>query len=70
MTHAPVWITGVGAATPLGNTYRDIAERLLAGQSGIRRIDKFDVSEHPAQIGAMVGAIACPAGWDEAISPG
>jgi 3-oxoacyl-[acyl-carrier-protein] synthase II len=65
VTHAPVWITGVGAATPLGNKYQEIAERLLAGACGIRRIDDFDVSEHPAQIGAMVGAIRCPAGCDE-----
>ncbi len=66
MTLTPVWITGVGAATPLGHTYQQIAERLLAGASGIRRIEEFDVSEHAAQIGAMVGAIACPADWDAA----
>jgi 3-oxoacyl-[acyl-carrier-protein] synthase II len=66
MTHSPVWITGVGAATPLGHRYHEIAECLLDGACGIRRIDEFDVSEHPAQIGAMVDAIPCPAGWNEA----
>jgi 3-oxoacyl-[acyl-carrier-protein] synthase II len=66
MTRAPIWITGVGAVTPLGNTYQEIAERLLAGACGIRRITGFDVSEHPAQIGATIGAVPCPAHWDEA----
>lgn len=66
MTRAPIWITGVGAATPLGNTYREISEGLLSGACGIRRITDFDVAEHPSQIGAMVGAIQCPADWDRA----
>ena len=57
-----VWITGVGAATPLGNTYADIAKRFLAGQSGIRAIDSFDVSEHPSQIAGLIDAIPCPPG--------
>ncbi len=65
MTHAPVWITGVGAATPLGNTYQEIADHLLTGVCGIGRITDFDVSEHPAQIGATIGAVPCPAGWDQ-----
>ena len=65
MNREPILITGVGALTPLGNTYTQIAERLLAGASGIRHITAFDVTDHPAQIGATVGEIPCPAGWDE-----
>ncbi len=42
-----VWITGVGAATPLGNTYAAIGDQFLAGRSCIRRVTGFDVSEHP-----------------------
>jgi 3-oxoacyl-[acyl-carrier-protein] synthase II len=59
-----IWITGVGAATPLGDTYQEFAERLLAGHSGIRRITQFPVDEHPAQIGASLPAIRCPDGID------
>ena len=58
------WITGVGAATPLGDTFDAIADRLLAGQSGVDRVRGFDVSEHPSQIAAQVDRIPCPAGWD------
>src|SRR5947207_280620 len=50
MTHDPVWITGVGAVTPLGHRYADIAERLLAGVSGIRAVRAFSVADHPAKI--------------------
>jgi 3-oxoacyl-[acyl-carrier-protein] synthase II len=60
VTREPVWITGVGAATPLGYTYQECAERLLAGRSGVRRIAHFPVDEHPAQIGAALAPIPCP----------
>jgi 3-oxoacyl-[acyl-carrier-protein] synthase II len=55
-----VWITGVGAATPLGYTYGEFAARLLAGSSGIARITAFPVDDHPAQIGATLGPIPTP----------
>ena len=55
-----VWITGVGAATPLGNTYQVIAERLLAGRSGVRAVATFDVSQHPSQIAGQIEALPCP----------
>src|SRR5262249_13794477 len=50
----PVWITGVGAATPLGDSYDTIACRLLAGQSGVRTVGTFDVSQHPSQIAGQL----------------
>src|ERR1700722_6397146 len=62
----PIWITGVGAATPLGHTYRGIADGLLAGHSGVRAVSGFDVAEHPSRIGGQVDHVPCPAGWDEA----
>jgi len=62
----PIWITGVGAATPLGHVYRGIADGLLAGRSGVRAVTGFDVSEHPSRIGGQVDNIPCPPGWDEA----
>jgi 3-oxoacyl-[acyl-carrier-protein] synthase II len=59
-----IWITGVGAITSLGTTYRSIAENLLAGRSGVASVDGFDVSEHPSQIAAQVRAIPCPGRCD------
>src|SRR5438552_10304659 len=58
-----VWITGVGTATPLGNSYLELAENLLAGRSGVRPIQGFDVSDHPSQIGSQIDQIPCPPGW-------
>ncbi len=57
----PIWITGVGTATPLGTTYQEFADRLLAGQSCIRVVTRFDVTEHPSQIAGDLTAVPCPA---------
>src|SRR5262249_54096516 len=62
----PVWITGVGTATPLGNSYHAFADELLAGRSGVRRVATFDVNEHPSQVAGQVGQVSCPAGDDPA----
>jgi 3-oxoacyl-[acyl-carrier-protein] synthase II len=59
-----IWITGVGAATPLGNTFTSIADNLLAGQSGVRRVTAFDVNDHPSKIAALVEHIPCPPEWN------
>ena len=59
-----VWITGVGATTPLGSGYDMIADGLLAGRSGVRRVNTFDVSEHPSQIAGQVEQIPCPTAWE------
>jgi 3-oxoacyl-[acyl-carrier-protein] synthase II len=56
-----IYITGIGVATPLGHTYRELADQLLAGRSGVRRVDHFPVNEHPSQIGAVVSGIPYPA---------
>jgi 3-oxoacyl-[acyl-carrier-protein] synthase II len=61
-----VWITGVGAATPLGNSYPDIADNLLAGRSGVRTVSSFDVSDHPSQIAGQVEQVPPPPGWNGA----
>lgn len=60
-----VWITGVGAVTPLGHDYAAIADALLEGRSGVRRVTGFDVSQHPSQIAGQIGEILCPPGWNE-----
>jgi 3-oxoacyl-[acyl-carrier-protein] synthase II len=61
----PIWITGVGAVTPLGDSYQSIAGSLLGGRSGVRQVSGFDVSQHPSQIAAQVSRVPCPSGWDE-----
>jgi 3-oxoacyl-[acyl-carrier-protein] synthase II len=60
-----VWITGVGAVTPLGHTYRMIADNLLAGRSGVGTVSSFDVSQHPSQIAAQIDRLPCPPEWTE-----
>jgi 3-oxoacyl-[acyl-carrier-protein] synthase II len=59
-----VWITGVGTVTPLGHSYRAVADGLLAGRSGVGTVAGFDVSQHPSQVAGQVGEVPCPPGWD------
>jgi len=55
-----VCITGIGAATPLGHDEESIADCLLRGASGVRRVTGFPVADHPSQIAAELGPILCP----------
>lgn len=65
MSKAPaVWITGVGAATPIGTTYQEIADHLLAGHSGVRALSTFDATQHPCRIGGEIPHLPCPPDWD------
>jgi 3-oxoacyl-[acyl-carrier-protein] synthase II len=59
-----IWITGVGAATPLGNSLAAIGDNLLSGRSGVRRVSAFSVNDHPSQIAGVVESIPCPKDWD------
>ena len=59
-----VWITGVGASTPLGNGFGAIAANLLEGRSGVRAIDEFPVDDQPSRIAGRLDQIPCPDGWD------
>lgn len=52
--HQRVVITGMGAVTPLGLDVASTWQRLLAGDSGIARIEHFDVAEFRSQIAGMV----------------
>ena len=49
-----VVVTGCGVVTPLGVGTETVWKRLLEGQSGIRAIQSFDVSDLPAKIAGQV----------------
>ncbi len=49
-----VVVTGIGLVTPLASSAPLTWSRLLAGKSGVRRIDKFDISDLPAKIAGQV----------------
>ncbi|MDO9234490.1 MAG: beta-ketoacyl-ACP synthase II [Aquabacterium sp.] len=54
MTRRRVVVTGLGLVTPLGNNVQDSWSNLLAGQSGIQTITKFDASAFTCQIAGEV----------------
>jgi 3-oxoacyl-[acyl-carrier-protein] synthase II len=49
-----VVVTGLGLVTPLGTGVEYVWAKLLAGESGIRAVDAFDVSDLPVRIAGMV----------------
>ena len=61
-----VVITGLGLVTPLGCGVEQTWSRLLAGNSGARRVTEFDVSDLTCQIACFVPRVA---GVDGAFNP-
>ena len=51
-----VVVTGLGAVTSLGIGVEAFWQAILAGKSGIKRIDSIDISDLPTKIGAEVTA--------------
>jgi 3-oxoacyl-[acyl-carrier-protein] synthase II len=49
-----VVVTGMGMVTPLGCGVEITWRRLLAGESGARKVDTFDVSDLPARVACMI----------------
>src|SRR5262249_29649825 len=49
-----VVITGMGMVTPLACGVEETWSRLLQGESGARRIEKFEVSDRPARIACQI----------------
>jgi 3-oxoacyl-[acyl-carrier-protein] synthase II len=49
-----VVITGLGLVTPLGCGVEASWERLLAGGSGARRVEEFDVSDLSCQVACFI----------------
>jgi len=54
MTRRRVVVTGLGCISPVGNTVEQAWSRLVAGQSGVERISKFDASTFSCQIAGEV----------------
>lgn len=66
-----VFITGMGAVTPIGNNVRTYWRNLVAGQSGAARITAFELGDMPYTIacevkGYVPPAEMAPAGWPRA----
>ena len=49
-----VVVTGLGLVTPLGVGVENTWSKLLNGESGIRAIQSFDVSDLPAKVAAQL----------------
>lgn len=54
MSRRRVVVTGLGLITPVGNTVEDAWTNLVAGQSGIQTITKFDASAFACQFAGEV----------------
>ncbi len=68
MDNAPsfprVVVTGLGAVTSLGQNVPDFWAGLLAGRSGIRRIERFDITDYPCKVGGEVRDWDAAKFWD------
>ncbi len=54
MSTRRVVITGIGLVTPLGVGVDVSWRRLIAGESGLREIDRFRIDDLPAKVGGLV----------------
>ena len=59
-----VVVTGLGVVSPLGLGAQRSFEALLAGRSGIRALDRFDVSDLPTKIAGQVPRGTEPGQYD------
>jgi 3-oxoacyl-[acyl-carrier-protein] synthase II len=62
----PVWITGVGLATPLGDDVATLERNFLGGRSGVTAVTRFPTADYSSRVAAQVDAIPCPPSWDPA----
>ncbi len=54
MTDARVVVTGLGALTPVGVSVDETWNALLEGQSGIKKIERFDTEDFDVKFGGVV----------------
>ncbi|GHB26294.1 3-oxoacyl-[acyl-carrier-protein] synthase 2 [Pseudovibrio japonicus] len=54
MKQDPIVVTGMGLVTPLGCGVMEVWERLLAGKSGVRQIERFTVDDLQTTIAGLV----------------
>ncbi|MEW5992892.1 MAG: beta-ketoacyl-ACP synthase II [Candidatus Zixiibacteriota bacterium] len=47
-------VTGIGVMSPLGNSFEELWQNLLAGKSGVGPVTRFDVTDYPTRIAAEV----------------
>jgi 3-oxoacyl-[acyl-carrier-protein] synthase II len=59
-TTAGIVITGLGAVSPLGESWEEVADGLLAGRSGVRAIEAGPPGRVPRQFAATVTRITPP----------
>jgi 3-oxoacyl-[acyl-carrier-protein] synthase II len=60
-----VVVTGIGCVTPLGIGRKAFWDALIAGRSGVRRIESFDTSSSPVKIAAEVPDF----NWEAQLNP-
>ena len=54
MSKRRVVVTGIGAVTPVGLNIRESWENILAGKSGVSRIDRIDTQGYSVKIGGAI----------------
>lgn len=54
MSKRRVVITGLGMISPVGNTVEESWKNLVAGKSGVCRIEHFDATDFPSKIAGLV----------------
>ncbi|MCG6900331.1 MAG: beta-ketoacyl-ACP synthase II [Gammaproteobacteria bacterium] len=54
MSKRRVVVTGLGIVSPVGNTVQDAWDNIVAGNSGIGPITRFDVSDFPVRFGGEI----------------
>lgn len=69
MSERKVWITGVGVLSPLGNSYRQFAQNVLEGVSGIRPLTEDDGPTLEGQIAGCVDTLPAFPELEAALPP-
>lgn len=54
MTERRIVVTGLGIISPVGSGLKKSWQNIINGQSGIKKIDRFDASSYPCQIAGQV----------------